>query len=403
MSPTFVEPSLEHGMVPVAPARELPLVAADGGARVAPPPDDVSASSACAPHGNPQQNGRQPAAAPFEPLALRWRAPLDAAFAPASLLAVGGLVAVAGELRWVTYREDGAPLAGGGKSGRAFGLDPRRAAVVLEERGDVAAYDARSGASLGRQTLYHGDTVARALLAPLGDLVVTAGAVMPHSGDDDEPLGECALEVLAVTQAATGLSIQSARALLVDAPRIVAAAGERFIAAATDGALDVFSPGLDHLARFSGEFSPLALSIGGGRVAMIVQRGGGVALWLVSDDGLLCDLPLGPPPTADGYAAPLVGYDHRVYVPLAGQVVVVHPEGTRLDEYPVARFGGAAIDAADTLLLADGSRLIAFRGEERVVLFAFGDETLRAAPVVTAAGSVLCVTDAALYCLGPHS
>lgn len=412
MSPPYVASSVHTGSTSLAPARVRALSRVDHLPAEPPtaPPPTVSGFDL---HASRARNGRQCGASPTEPLALRWRAPLDPRVAPEGIFVSGGFLSVVGEVASYLFSSTGDPIGKLARLERLIAFDPRNA-VVKREVSDVLWVDPWSDVLLARATLFrvgaarHTDLlVTRARLYAVGDS-------MPSSADDDEPMIACVLESTQPGDSAAGEKPRRERALRVATRRIVAAATEAFVAVATSGAIDVFSPSLDHLERFDTDALPVALSASEHRLAVVVQRAAGAALWVLSNDGLLCDVPV-PSAPAVGHGPPLIGLDHRVYVPSAEAITVVQSEGFILDRYAVARFVGAAIDAADTLLVCDGSRLLAYvsawesggeaerRATRRVVLYVFGDETLRAAPVVTATGDVYCVTDSALYCLGPHS
>ncbi len=401
MSPPFYESSFRSGPSELSPARDRPLQQV-GGTPATPPPDAPLTASGFALHANGAANGRQCGAVRVEPLALRWRSPLDARVAPEAVLAAGDLVAVAGELDCHVFSPEGEARATVARFEGLLCLDPRRGALVQKMASDVVWVDPWSGEVRARATLVRGGAARHVALAVAGDRAYAVADSMPRGGDDDEPRVGCVLEALAVRADGGRVTVRRERALHIDARHIAAAATDGFVAVATEGSIDLLSPALEHLDRFTSDAVPVALSASARCVAAVVRRASGAALWLIAGDGLLCDLPLGPPPPS-GYGPALIGCDHRVYVPTSGAVTVVHPTGVTLGAYPVAHFAGAAVDAADTLLVSDGARLVAFRGEARAVLFAFGDERLRGAPVVTATGEVYCVTDKALYCLGPHS
>lgn len=402
------ESSLLSAGSPVAPARidaVGPVVFEES-----PRPDAPSPLYGTAPDSNAQRNGRQPRSIAFEPLGLRWRKELPPDLSPSAILRALDVVLVRGDPFWVSLSQSGELLSRGRVGDGPVSLDPFRGAVLTTQDGGLTLQSPWTGEPFGNTYLHLGKLIRHSFLGFVGANVVVCGPARPGGGDVSKPVEMSVVESLKVQMP---IGTDSAGNIAVDQTSIYTARTATLLAAADEDGIvladreSVFFTALDLTItlRLDGPFTPLALSLGGGgRAYLVVRTDQRDALWVLTREGRrIADLTLGGPPTREGYSPPIVGYDHRAYVPSVDGIAVAHPEGTWLGTYPVARFVGAAIDADDTLLVCDGNRLVAFRGDERAVLFAFGDETLRAAPVVTATGEVLCVTDKALYCIGAHS
>jgi hypothetical protein len=375
-----------------------------------PRPDGPSPLHGTAPHSNAQHNGRQPRSIALEPLALRWRAELPADLTPSSIVQALDVVIVRGDPFWVSFSQHGDAFARGRVGDGPISLDPLRAAVLTTQDGGLTLQSPWTGEPFGNTYLHLGKLIRHSFLGFVGANVIVCGPARPGGGDVSKPVAMTVVESLKVrlpvgVDASGNVAVDQTNIATARTATLLAAADEEGIVLADRGSVFFTALDLTINLRLDGSFAPLALSLGGGgRAYLIVRTDQRDALWIVTREGQrLADLTLGGPPTREGYPPPTIGYDHRVYVPSRDGIAVAHPEGTWLGVLPAPNFVGASITPDDTLLVSDGGRLVAFQGDERTVLFAFAGETLRAAPVVTATGDVLCVTDKALYCLAPHS
>jgi hypothetical protein len=394
----------------VTPVDDPPAAPLTDGVVAPPAPDAPGAPGASRRFANDRLNGRVGGAVDVAPLALRWRVELDEELRPEYVAAVGDRVVVRGALRWWLFDAAGAALGGRATGGLDVTLGRTHGLVFAAIGGGVEASSLRDARRVLSFSGFLGAAIDRRQVFERDGVVTTVGVSRPLNADDAVAPAECVVQARDLG-AQVRLDdegdpmLREVRTLSGDTRRLLGAMDADGLVLAADDALYRAAPDLTLQSRIEGTGAPLAMSLDdAGRVYLIHRTPEGPALWVLTREGVrVAALPLGAPARATGFVPPTVAHDHTAYVALHDRVVAVHPTGVTLGAYPVAHFAGAAVDAADTLLVSDGARLVAFRGEARTVLFSFGDERLRGAPVVTATGEVYCVTDGALYCLGPHS
>ncbi|HWM89375.1 MAG TPA: hypothetical protein VN493_01265 [Thermoanaerobaculia bacterium] len=350
--------------------------------------------------------GLRAAPAPFE---IAWRAPLEPATKPSSLLWWRDRVLVEGDQSWQLFSLDGSPVKSGflGESGVV--LDPQRSVFYFADSGGfIAAGRLSDGRNDFRVGLLTGKNHGRSFIAQRADRMITVSTrlhVDQHSlppistvvevteighpgerrsfGDPNEPLpvADLARETVLLLAAMQG-------------GKVTLATNDRVYRADLDLKIEL---------ALTGSFTPDALSLDEtGRIYLAVEAQGRRVLWLISPAGeLLYSFEL-PPGFGSVLGPAVVGFDHAAYLLGERHVVAVTPEGhLKWARRHRGRPAGAVVTADDWLLVADGNELAAYDEDgQRHSLYTF-PEPLQTAPLLTSNGEYLLATATHLYCLRP--
>jgi len=134
---------------------------------------------------------------------------------------------------------------------------------------------------------------------------------------------------------------------------------------------------------------------------LVVMSGSQLELWAVNAEGLKTLIFPIPDEMQSVASPPIIGWDHRIYLLSSAMLAALNPAGEMLWQRPVlGKAAGAGVTTDDQILVAAGSRLLAFApdGESRT-LFEFPGDTLRTPPVLTASGDILVASANRLYSL----
>jgi hypothetical protein len=147
-------------------------------------------------------------------------------------------------------------------------------------------------------------------------------------------------------------------------------------------------------------FIPLAMSLDeSGRIHLIVRHPQGIALWVINRDGKRAlTHQLGE---MDLAAAPVVGFDHCVYVRNGDAISAIEPDGkVRWEKPSGGRPAGMAVTRDDKLLASAGGDVVVYNARgERQVLFSAKADQLMTAPILTDKEELLVASKTKLYCL----
>jgi hypothetical protein len=356
---------------------------------------------------NEEQNSRCPLALPAGAWAVKWSTKLRPGFPPAFVLESGDRILVEAGV-WQLF-DRGGKLVREGRAGTShLAIERERGFFLLVNKdGELAAETLAEGSERFNTLLEFGDEYLRPLCVMRGTRVLLLGnerQLDPHrhhlaehslisAVDVSEFLAPTAPGDEAVGRRAGSLILQSTQAVgAVSGDRLVVAMPDRLLALGLD---------LKVRAAFSGQFQPQAISLDeAGRAHLLVQTAQGQALWVVSPAGRremeVRVEGVEPEP-------PIIGWDHRVYLPAKNRLVVVDPSGRLLPDYPArGPLAGAIVTADSQILASSGKELVAYlpRGREAAprVLWTFAAE-LVTPPVLTGGREILVASASELFCL----
>jgi len=153
------------------------------------------------------------------------------------------------------------------------------------------------------------------------------------------------------------------------------------------------------VSAFSDNFAPLSISTDeAGRIYLLNDNENGRCLWVITKEGeKLFSVEV---PEALVHP-PIVGYDHRVFIPCEKNIAIIEQDGKHLSSYIIKhKFNGAIVTADDNLLVSDGSEVVAFDNKgESTVLFKSDTSEFCTPPVITESGNILVASKEYLYCL----
>jgi len=397
--------------IPVTPA-DL----ADATSPTAPPMATPAAGTRGA-EGGADRAGRAPFALPP---AKSWerRAPWSIARAsePAYLAAGSGWTFVSGGYNWALIGPDGALVVRGPKGRGDGSFDPQAGIVYAPDpEGVLRAVRADGGQPAFWVALLMAGDFSRPFVARAGEVLVVSGIErnQPH-GSPHVPTLSC-LETFPVARPDVGPSGQlrpgggPGAVLFATLSLRVAAAGGSIVTAEPDRLL-WWDQDLRVTACVKGTFTAESLSVDeAGRAHLVVdeppERGRRRrSLWVVDREGrrtIAVALPR-PLVQAPMLGPPIVGYDHRVHLVGAGQVVCWAFDGTLQWARPLATpVTGGTVTVDGHLLIADGPELVAFDPNGQRSVLATFDAPLVTRPVLTDDRTILVATMGELHRLVP--
>lgn len=364
-------------------------------------------------YANDQLNSRAAAQLPKGTWKMLWSADLDDQLDPRFILSDGKNLLLHGGSRWQLLDMKGATRKIGGLGDSGVVLDPKHNLFYLMDNlGYLSGWNLVDGQLSFLIGVDFGDHFFRNYIRrQAGSLIVTG--VERRVEREGLPPENSLLQIidlgdpLKVEKDFILSSFKTRVSYMRKSRRLLASCVEDTLFCATDNA--VYLADLDgHLKKaFTGTFVPLALSSDEGkRIYMIVlDQAGGRALWVVTESGeQVSESPLPNLPESE-VIPPLVGYDHRIFVILEGQILALNLKGESLwHARPAGPIAGALVTADGQLLAAEGSYLMAYdRAGERRLLQAFEGDTLRTQPLLTKQGYLLVATGEKLYCLTSES
>jgi len=361
--------------------------------------------------GSAAQNARQPFPLRDGSWALRWSQPIKVEGTPAPILELQDRIVVqAGD--WVLFGADGTRIASGAMGRSALTADSANGLFYLVDGAEqLQVRSASNGGLQFRWPVAMGEGFSYPLLTRAGTRFLVAGIEHDLFGHPTLPATHGRLYLLDAGALGTDESkllrtARRAETLLIGEPRmLVTMVGERSLLA-TRGRLTVISGDLQVESAFeTDDFEPQLLSADeAGYMHLVVGRGAGRLLWVVSPAGQrMVRVELGPELGPPG-APPVIGYDHRIFLWGGSALRAYAPDGTSLWDWRCAEgIAGVGVTANDQLLVACGPevRAIDAAGKARR-LFRFDGEAIAGPPVLAANGDLLVVTRTHLHRLGPR-
>ena len=404
MDATFYEGSLGNPVkVEVAPTAIVKDTTA-APTRAAPPPT----RGFLRPLGSEQLNSRLTYPLPAGKWTARWQANLDPDGNPLYLLWSGDRILVQGMLLWELLDRGGKPIVKVGVGKGELAIDEARnlfyapdpSGMISARKLADGSVDFRLTALMpagffrriyllgdGRLGLYSSEMqqMAKVLRNPEVSTLEVIDIGNPPQVDDQHtltsarPVGDLLSRTMPFLAAFTS---QGA---------VVAVQDHLFV---TDAQLKIIRDLKDH-------FIPLAMSLDeAGRIHLILRDQQGIALWVMDQNGKRAAArQLG---AVDAPIAPVIGFDHCVYVVNGDGISAIEPDGKVRWEKPLGgRLGGLAVTRDDKLLASVGADLVAFNAKgERQVLFSAKGDQLVTGPILTDREELLVASKTKLYCLG---
>lgn len=360
------------------------------------------------PYGSTRLNSRSPGRIADSKWKVLWSSELAAGLDPKLILQAGDRILAVGSADWELLDLAGRSIGRGRCSEGDVVLDPRGGRFFLTDQIEmVRAHSmADAGASFGMLT-FGGEGFRQILLAPRGQSILAASYEYLDEPHSDYPPDSSAIEVYDLGDPIEvdefGVLVSSVRraALARNASLLVAAAGDDEVVFAIEDHIYVADWDLRIKSILEGSFKPVLVSLDeAGRIYLIVEREGSLALWVVTTKGeRLLDMPFRPEIRSFD-SPPIVGYDHRVYL-LNGAIIKAISLNKRLlwEHTAEGRIAGAVVLADDHLLISAGSELLSLDPEGEAKVHNTFEETLSTAPVMSSDGRILVASSRNLFCL----
>ncbi len=340
---------------------------------------------------------------PKSPTSLRWNSPLPHDLKPLALLMSADRLAIQAVGQWALFDLKGQYIAARRLIKSGLALDPERAVLIAGNAdGDLDTWRLKDGGREANIRLLKERNMDRRFLGPqYPKLIVTS--VETDLDVHAAPVQKSMIEVVDLggapgSPAAHPLVLRN---LMCETSQLMTALGGDFMAAAAKNCVYILNFDLKFLKALAGDFAPLAISLDErGQIYLMVQSGGKVALWLLTQAAERLWTFSVPPECVRLLIPPVIGYDHSVYLVSEGAIVSLGPDGKlRWQRSTAGHCAGAIVTADDRLVTSEGSQLAAWDAEgKRQVLFDCG-EKLATPPVLTPAGDLIVASDAHMFCI----
>jgi hypothetical protein len=346
------------------------------------------------PFVNERLNSRLPLALPAGGWSAAWSVPLAAGLMPHTVLCSGQHTLVLGKAAFQLFVR-AEPTAHGVRRGEDAEIQPDAGVFLQPDRySRIASYSLTTGDPASYFSANGGNDTLRTFVHRSAGFTVVASADESRSPHNPVPNRVVYLQVFD----SAGVETASRDG---DTGRLRVAMHNAFIVVARPNAIDFLDSSLNAQRRIEAAMVPHSLSMDeSGRVYLLCTVDHRQQLWIVAPSGEYSSVPM-PGGVSPFHRAPIVGYDHRVYVLSLNGIVTVDAAG-QLDWHFDAsgRVAGATVSADGQLIAAIGDSILAFnpKGESRV-LCRFADEQLMASPVLGSAGELYALTDRRLHCL----
>lgn len=374
---------------------------------------DAGRREALIQHINTEQNSRLDAPLPAASRwTKRWSKPLRERNIPRHVLQSGDRIVVESPV-WELFDLSGKQLWALAAGISPLVLDPEHGHIYFADaNGMLRACRLTDGREVFSTMPLFADEFVRPYLKRSGNRLVIAGV---ERDLDPEKRVRPARSIIELVDLGTSPEV-SATGLLVSARNVsslifpstslvVAGAGDSLVVAIEDH-ITIVDGDLKIAAAYRGKFLPRSISLDEARriYLVVTTETGGLALWIISPQGeLLRSIEL-PADLASIDAPPAIGYDHSIYLRMAGGIVAFAATGEKLWEYrPTAPVVGLAVTSDDRLLVSSGSDLsIIDRAGTPTIIQSFPGERIATAAVITATGDIVVATECKLHILTPQ-
>ena len=147
----------------------------------------------------------------------------------------------------------------------------------------------------------------------------------------------------------------------------------------------------------TGSFEPVAISLdGSGQIYLLAEEGGRTVLSHINIAGERLFAYSLPDGVRASYA-PIIGYDHTVYVLTSSMIYAVGIDGKERWVRPAGGCRGAVVSSDDVLIASEGSTIVAYFGSQQAQEIARLEASIATAPALFAPGRLLAATDSKLY------
>ncbi len=339
-----------------------------GGKIAARPPAPAEEAPVSVRHfANNSMNGRLSAPLAKGAWGTRWTAAL-----PSDPLAV-----VRGESQilcqwpgaWRLFDAAGAQISEGVSGQSPAVVDPRSGSFQLIT--PALAWEMRhlsSGEVAYRNQLPYNNDYSWPLLLRSGNRMIAFASIRPGFGHAPVQPGSSLLQLIEIgvpmQTDPSGLvkNLTRFEALLISSADARAAAAGETIAMAAPNVLALFDTNLQVKAVYTGEFTPLQMSMDeSGWMYLLVESGGSRSLWIVTPEGSRAAVWPASAQLGSVIQPPILGYDRRIYLLTAAQLVALDSEAKPLWTQVVpGGAAGAGVTIDGEVLVSTSNALLAF-------------------------------------------
>jgi hypothetical protein len=335
---------------------------------------------------------------------VAWELELPSDIRPLAVLPAGDRLVVHGVTGWLLSGTDGRMLASGLLDSSDLAVDPPGGLFYfVDGAGSLAARrlsDGGRAASLGGP----GSGYEVRFIAGLQDRLALLGIARPKDPHGGFHPNRSLIQLHDVSGIPAGGRSSLVRELNRETLSVCAAIREPGLVIAVPGWIYFADAGLNFRGALEGSFEPLAMSLDEhGRAYLIVRDKGRLALWLVMPNGeRVFDFPL-PPGLRAGAVPPVIAYDHRIFVFSMGRVLAISPGGKLLwDAGTSGQLTGASVTSDDSLLYAEGRRLVAVGRDDKRETIAQLPESIETPAALLLNGDIVVASRSRLYRLTPE-
>ena len=273
---------------------------------------------------------------------------------------------------WRLFNTAGAQVSEGTSGQSPAVVDPR--ANTFQLITPALSWEMRhlnSGEIVYRNQLPYNQDYSWPVLFRSGNRMVAFASIRPGFGHAPVQPGSSLLQLIELgTPLETDPSglvknLKRFEALLISCADARAAASGETIAMAAPNVLALFDTGLQVKTVYTGEFTPLQMSMDeSGWMYVVVGSSGSRSLWVVTPEGLKAAVwrfPSPPSELGDVIQPPILGYDRRVYLLSRAELAALDGAGKLLWRKPVPGGAtGAGVTMDGYVLVSASSAVLAF-------------------------------------------
>lgn len=362
------------------------------------------ASDCIQPYSNFAQNSRSTGECKVNKFEIKWKSALRPSFPPSFIIQNGNRILIEARV-WQLFNENGILIRSGDQGTSHFIIEKKnKLFFYVNKIGELTGCQLENGAQICASSILYGDIYVRPFMTVRNQsmfFIENERQLDPHMHHlaKFSNVSKYNLHDIFSPGKSSFRSAKSEGYLSVESNSIIGAGLLENMVFSFPDKIIIANESLSIIHGYGEDFKPVAISTDeAGRIYLLNDNDKGRCLWVISKAGeklYSVEVP------GALIHPPIVGYDHRVFIPCEKSMVVIEEDGEQLMNYRLnQKYIGAVITADDKLLICDGHDLRAFnKAGEAVTLFRSEDGHFSTPPVITETGNILVASKEHLYCL----
>ncbi|MCF6282925.1 MAG: hypothetical protein L3J28_12090 [Candidatus Polarisedimenticolaceae bacterium] len=362
------------------------------------------------PYGNAQQNSRTVSINPSHNWHLVWKTEIIEKRTPRFVLQKGGAIAIQATA-WQLFSIDGKATYHGIAGPGQLSIDTANHLLYsIDRNGYLTGTRHSDGVRAFRTSLSGGDLAGFPWVHRQGEYLLAAGSEFPKSDFESNAPSSPTISSIDSIYLINQFQVISTGGLLNGIlKRLMFETETLHVAANNEGdklwvtvpnRLLITNHDLEILNGFSGDFTPLSMSLDEANTAyIIVKTDQSRELWRITSEGVVTyrNILMGQPRRFE--KPPAVGIDHTAYIASDDVIQAIDINGQTRWSRPISdTFAGMSISASNKLLISEESSVILIdEAGQSTNLFDTGDEPLTTPPILTENGDILVASGQYLY------